>query len=261
MPLPPAVPAPLTEFSTLALGLSLLLLAAVAGLAWWRVERQPSPGSAPPPPLPRNWPLNSRRVLGDAELQAYRRLREDLPDHLVLAKLPLVRFCQPRDRAALDYWYGLLVGQHVSFAICNEAGRVVAAIDLDGLREVSPRSVQLRRAVLEACKVRYLRCKPEALPSRAQLHAFVPGMHSRTVPLARVSLAREHLAATVATRRRERTAFADSQFQTDTGSEPRFDTASGHHHPPAFEPTILEPDEDDLPEAVRNTPFRTATLR
>jgi hypothetical protein len=190
--------------------LSLLLLAA-AGVLWLRFL--PKQESAP---LPEKWPLTSRRVFGQRELRVFRQLREALPEHVLLSKLPLVRFCHPDDPAAVRYWFELLGNQHVSFAICSESGRVLAAIDLDGLRPSSRRSLQIKQSVLAACKVKYLRCTPEQLPSLPELRALVPEPVSKSVPVARMVQASENLSAIVATRRRERQGFTDSNFVADS---------------------------------------------
>jgi hypothetical protein len=148
--------------------LSLLLLAA-AGMLWLRFA--PKRESAE---LPEKWPLTARRVFGQQELRVFRQLREALPEHVLLSKLPLVRFCHPDDPAAVRYWFELLGNQYVSFAICSESGRVLAAIDLEGLRPSSRRSLQIKKSVLAACKVKYLCCTPEQLPSLPELRALVP---------------------------------------------------------------------------------------
>ena len=58
------------------------------------------------------------------------QLREALPHHIVLSKLPLVRFCQPNDPQQVRFWYELLGSLNVTFAVCSANGRVLAAIDL-----------------------------------------------------------------------------------------------------------------------------------
>jgi hypothetical protein len=155
-------------------------------------------------------------VFGQQELRVFSQLREALPEHVLLSKLPLVRFCQPNDPAAVRYWYELLGNQHVSFAICSESGRVLAAIDLEGLRPSSRRSLQIKESVLAACKVKYLRCTSEQLPSLPELRALVPAPASKSVPVARMAQASENLSATVATRRRERQGFADNNDVADS---------------------------------------------
>ena len=131
-------------------------------------------------PLPSEWALTARPVFSSDERQLYCQLREALPRQIVLAKLPLVRFCQPTDPSTVRYWYKLLGASHVSFAICSANGRVLAAIDVETERNASARSAQIKRAVLTACRVRYLRCQPDALPSIPELQLLVPQTGSVT---------------------------------------------------------------------------------
>jgi hypothetical protein len=171
-------------------------------------------------PLPTDWALSARPVFSADERRVYRLLREALPHHIVLSKLPLVRFCQPTDSAEVRYWYELLGSSHVSFAICSANGRVLAAIDLDTDRGASRRAMQIKQSVLAACRVRYLRCPVDHLPSAAEVQLLVP--QSGTAPRGpqaapTLSKARDNLSSAVASRRAERTAlWQDSAFFQDS---------------------------------------------
>jgi hypothetical protein len=125
-------------------------------------------------PLPTEWSLTARPVFSADERRVFRLLKEALPHHVVLSKLPLVRFCQPTEAKEVRYWYDLLGATHVSFAICSPNGRVLAAVDLDNERSSSGRSLQIKQSVLAACRVRYLRCPIDNLPSAAELQLLVP---------------------------------------------------------------------------------------
>ncbi len=230
--------------------LALLLLAMAAGLAW--VDRRKKRGSA----LPTEWTLSPRPVFSSDERRVYRQLREALPHHIVLSKLPLVRFCQPTDPSEVRYWYDLLGATHVTFAICSANGRVLAAIDLENERATSRRAQQIKQSVLGACRVRYLRCPVDHLPSVPELQLLVPasGAPSRGPnPAPTMSQARENLASTVATRRRERTTlwqdsgfFQDSFFGADSrpgelGSEfGALRSRSGELGPPTFGGVVVD---------------------
>jgi hypothetical protein len=168
-------------------------------------------------------------------------LREALPHHIVLAKLPLVRFSQPLDPAQVQYWYELLGAIHVTFAICSANGRVLAAIDLDNDRANSRRVLQIKQSVLGACRVRYLRCPVDHLPSIPELQLLVPQSTAASRaphPAPGGDMVRDALAGTVAPRRRERGAlwhdsgfFQDSFFGTerraDVGAMSEFGTVGG----------------------------------
>jgi hypothetical protein len=207
--------------------LSLALFAGAAVL-WLLQQRKPHVQ-----PLPTEWTLTSRPVFSTDERRVYRQLREALPHHIVLSKLPLVRFCQPTDPQEVRYWYDLLGSTHVTFAVCSANGRVLAAIDLEGERGSSRRTLQIKQAVLAACRVRYLRCPPDHLPSVPELQLLVPqsGASARgPQPAPTVSQARDALAGAVASRRRERaTLWQDSGSMHDSffGVEGRGDSIAG----------------------------------
>ena len=209
---------------------ALAALALCVGLLawWWARSRTPKPA-----PLPTEWTLTARPVFSNDERRVYRQLREALPHHIVLSKLPLVRFSQPTDPEQVRYWYELLGAIHVTFAICSANGRVLAAIDLDTDRGNSRRALQIKQSVLAACRVRYLRCPVDHLPSIPELQLLVPQSTAAArgpQPASSVDSARDSLASTTAPRRRERSAlWQDSGFFQDSffGAESRSDSGPG----------------------------------
>ncbi|MGZ5274945.1 MAG: DUF2726 domain-containing protein [Caldimonas sp.] len=200
-------------------------LLGVVLLGWmWVARRTPRVTS-----LPTEWSLSARPVFSTDERRVYKLIREALPHHVVLSKLPLVRFCQPSDPAEVRYWYELLGSIHVTFAVCSANGRVLAAIDLDTDRASSRRVLQIKQSVLGACRVRYLRCPVDNLPSAAELQLLVPSATASSRSQAGASApsdldeARDSLSSTVASRRAQRTAlwqdssrFQDSFFAPDS---------------------------------------------
>jgi hypothetical protein len=150
--------------------------AVLALMLLWALRR---PGAGVKP-LPSEWSLTARPVFGADERRVYRLLKEALPHHVILAKLPLVRFCQPNEAKEVRYWFDLLGTVHVTFAICSPNGRVLAAIDLDSERSISGRNLQIKQSVLGACRVRYLRCPIDNLPSAAELQLLVPYSNSQS---------------------------------------------------------------------------------
>lgn len=194
---------------------SLVVLLAVL----W-MSRRPRQDSAQPKPLPTEWSLAPRPVFSTDERRIYRQLREALPHHIVLSKLPLVRFCQPNDPNEVRYWYELLGSIHVTFAICSANGRVLAAIDLDTDRGNSRRILQIKQSVLGACRVRYLRCPVDNLPSIAELQLLVPQSAASSrgpQPAPSRPKSREDDRGAGSQRRRERaTLWQDSSFFQDS---------------------------------------------
>jgi hypothetical protein len=206
--------------------LALSLLAVVVLVGIWILRRPKRL-----PPLPTEWSLSARPVFSTDERRVYKLLREALPHHIVLSKLPLVRFSQPSDPAEVRFWYDLLGAINVTFAVCSANGRVLAAIDLDTDRGNSRRILQIKQSVLGACRIRYLRCPVDNLPTAAELQLLVPSSTAATargpqpgiVPPRDLDEARDSLASTVATRRAQRSAlwqdssvFQDSFFAPDS---------------------------------------------
>ncbi len=205
-----------TYLTWLLIALSLALLGGAAWM-WFGGNKKKSKAR----PLPNEWTLTARPVFTVDERRVYRQLREALPQHVVLAKLPLVRFCQPTDPDQVRHWYEILGANHVSFAICSANGRVLAAIDLEQERHVSRRSVKIKQSMLAACKIRYLRCAPHEVPSMQELQLLVP----MTGPAARATQSSPSvapirdvlMAGSSPSRRRERpTLWQDSNFLQDS---------------------------------------------
>ncbi|UXH79302.1 DUF2726 domain-containing protein [Roseateles amylovorans] len=204
-------------------------------------------------PLPTQWSLAARPVFSTDERRVFRLLREALPHHLVMCKLPIVRFCQPTEAKDVRYWYDLLGGISVNFAICSPNGRVLAAIDLDTGRPGSARSLEIKQSVLTACRIRYLRTTAEQLPSASELQLLVPysnqGARSpqpaKRAPAARAPVAAPMASAPSAARRppvrntlwNESPVFSDSFFAPDS----RFDAFNGPTDTPPSPVTPAEP--------------------
>lgn len=173
--------------------------------------------------LPADWPLTARAVFSADERQLHRQLRAALPQHVVLAKLPLVRFCQPPRQGDVRYWFQLLGSIHVTFAICNEAGEVLAVVDLESRRGGSRRAQDIKDNVLAACGLRYLRCAPGEIPSLPELRGLVPPLAEPTPTPLPVSQTREKLSNTVANRRQQRT----NRWADSTASDSAFGELGG----------------------------------
>lgn len=220
----------------------IVLIVCVASIVAFALGRWSGRGSANKRiPLPKEWALIARPVLNSEERRTLRLLREALPQYIVLAKLPLVRLCLPRDPARVRYWYELLGPLHVSFAVCSAAGRVLAVVDIENGRRHSRRVSAIKQAVMEACRIRYLSCLAENLPPVSELVLLLPqqgSSNSRPVPLASVpnfQQARSNLSEAVRTRRAERDArWADSGFGQDSFFAPdsRFDAGAASDFSP-----------------------------
>ncbi|TMH07169.1 MAG: DUF2726 domain-containing protein [Betaproteobacteria bacterium] len=76
------------------------------------------------------WPPQAVRVMTQAERQAYELLRRAVPNHLVLAQVPLSRFISVPTRQSYGEWLNRAGRLSADLLICDEHSRVIAAIDV-----------------------------------------------------------------------------------------------------------------------------------
>lgn len=198
--------------------------AALGGIAvgwWWRgrVTRARLRG------WPTRWDLHARPLFNAQERALHQALRAALPQYLVLAKVSLVRFCQPMQAAQARLWYDRLVGLHVTLLVCHPNGAVVSAIDFEPASgQPRGKGQKLKEAVLEASRVRYLRCRPGQWPHASLLASWAlghaPAAEGRpqgTPPPQSLHDAGDQLARRLRERRAERAArWAESGFASDS---------------------------------------------
>lgn len=188
------------------------------------VMRRPNP-SPDYGGLPTEWPLTQRAIFSAEERILFRHLRQALPHHIILAKLPLVRFCQPADRKDLRQWFDLLSPIHVSFVICADNGLVLAALDVERPdRPTSRRVAMIKQAVLLNCRVRYVKCNTDQLPTVAELQLLLPGqgeaarpvVPSKLQPDSRSPAGHSTLAHSMRGRRQAQRPWSDSRYTNDS---------------------------------------------
>jgi hypothetical protein len=236
--------------------LPLLALALGFAAGWgWRTRRQRQAKG-----WPRDFKLNARPVFTTEERLLFRELKAALPQHVVLAKLNLLRFCQTANEHQARWWFDRLHALTVTFAVCTPNGAVISVIDLDARqRSTSERGQRLKEAVLEACRIRYIRCQPGHWPRPALLAQWALGgplaasaamspnaarapsgaaAHAASgAPASPLVAARAELAQKLHQRRAERASrFQDSGFASDSffALDSRFDEAAANSAPAPF---------------------------
>lgn len=183
---------------------------------------------------PKRWNLRARPLLNAHERALFRDLRAALPQHVVLAKVNLLRFCQSAEAHQARAWYDRLQALNVSLLVCTPNGVVISAIDLEAQQpapRATGRSQKLKEATLEACRVRYLRCRPNQWPQGALMAAWALGQDLASNPQPErpgdeLNDAGDQLARKLKERRAERAAlWAESSFAQDSffAYDSRFD--------------------------------------
>lgn len=174
---------------------------------------------------PARWNLNARPLFTVHERTLYRELRTALPQHVVLAKVSLLRFCQSADASDAKAWYKRLQALHVSMVVCTPNGVVIAAIDIDNASRQGPsRAQKMKEGVLDACRIRYVRCAPGQWPHTPLLASWALGptgdvsaKRSRNTPPDPLLNAGDQLARKLKERRAERTSrWSESSFAQDS---------------------------------------------
>jgi hypothetical protein len=186
---------------------------------------------------PARWNLFARPLFSVHERTLYRELRAALPQHVVLAKVSLLRFCQSADSTDARMWYARLQPLHVSLVVCTPQGVVISAIDIVNRPDrQGSRSQRLKEAVLETCRVRYLRCLPGQWPQTSLLSQWALGQALNEANDGRAQATRDalhdagdELARTLRQRREERAQrWGESRFAQDSffASDSRLDAAA-----------------------------------
>lgn len=265
----------------------LFLMIAVGGagialgalLAWtWLAPREKLP-----PPLPNTWALSPRLVFNVSERRLYRQLKVAFPQHVVMPKLPLVRLCQPEDLETVHDWYGLLGSTYVTFAICSPNGKALLAVDLESRRSRSQRSIDIKEAVLAACRVGYFNMAADGIPTTDALRLLMPNSSVEAAPIvapiggaAPVALVSEvgpvappairgHGDRTV--NGQDPSVFLDSFFSPDRRLEPAGGVDSSHALPDSAVDWNLFPDggggggEDTPAPSTESPSARSAAVR
>lgn len=200
--------------------------------------------------VPAVFRLNARPLFTTEERLMFRELKAALPQHVVLAKLNVLRFCQSASDREARWWFERLQAVNVTFAICTPNGSVISVIDLETpLRGKTDRHQRLKEMVLDSCRIRYLRCTAGQWPKPALLASWALGqsiaqdaLEGRT-DRGNVNLvaARAELAEKLKQRRVERaertSRFHDSSFAPDSffATDSRFDEAAANSSPAPLE--------------------------
>ncbi len=165
----------------------LLLLAAVLLLAWWWLRRRDRDEAEDRPidglDTLAAWSPEATRVLKAAERTAYVTLRHALPQHMILAQVPLARFIRVPTRHSYSEWLRRVGQLCADLVVCDRHSQVIAVVEVQAAPEDTghrTRRRQLRVArVLEAAKIPLHVWIDTALPSpEAARDAILPRTHS-----------------------------------------------------------------------------------
>ena len=114
------------------------------------------------------WPYETGRILSTQEIDLFIRLRDALPNKIVLARVQLPHFIVTNERAYRE-WVDQLTERYADFLICKEDSKPIAVIQLENTTlhpsKRRPWDEVLERVVLSA-QIKLYRWKYSELPSR-----------------------------------------------------------------------------------------------
>ena len=154
---------------TLVVGLA---LGAVAYALWLRVQARASMR------MPSRWPLAARVLMTNEEHEVFKWLRATFHDHLVMIKLPVLRFTVPVDKdknGGGARWQELLGGVYCTFTVCTLNGNVVGCVDVPGKRGLNKTNRDLKESLLSDCRVAYTVARSVKLPKASAMRAAFLG--------------------------------------------------------------------------------------
>lgn len=173
---------------TLALVLLVVLLVlVVGGLLIWR-RRQGGVGGAgrggrqaqaEELDTVTSWEPTATRMLTGPEREAYQTLRRALPEHIVLAQVPLARFIKVPTRNSYAEWMRRVGGLCADIVVCDATSQVVAVVEVRNPIARDKERAQRRQArmdrVLEAAGIPVHVWLEGALPGPAVARETVLG--------------------------------------------------------------------------------------
>ena len=150
----------LSTWLMIALGASLCLALGGGAHAWWAQRK-----AAHKTRMPARWPLTARGLVTTEEYTVWKWLRESFHDHLVMVKLPVLRFTIPATKDKSEQWHQLLHGVYCTFTVCTDDGKVLGCIDVPGKRGLSQAQRDMKEAIFSDCGIAYTAVSSAKLPS------------------------------------------------------------------------------------------------
>lgn len=163
----------LSEWSMMGLTLAAGTLLGAGLYAWWLRTRQ-----VPDPLVPDKWPLATRGLLSSQERDVLQWLQATFHDHMVMVKVPVLRFTVPVHKAqdaTTQSWQELLKGVYCTYAVCTLQGKVVGCVDLPGKRGLPQATRELKEKLLSDCGLAYTVVLLADLPKGTAMRAAFLG--------------------------------------------------------------------------------------
>ena len=160
-------------FLPLCFGLLVGALLGAGLYAWWRYTLANAKLR-----MPSVWPLTSKVLMTNEEYEVFKWLRATFDDHLVMVKVPVLRFTAPTSRdknGGGTRWQDMLAGLYCTFTVCTANGNVVGCVDVPGKRGLNKSNRDLKEALLSECRIAYTVASSVRLPNQRAMRAAFLG--------------------------------------------------------------------------------------
>lgn len=91
------------------------------------------------------WPYYPRRPLSTTEKMLYTRLKQALPDHIILAQVRLSRLLAVREGSDCKAWLNRISRLSADFVVCNRDASILAVIELEHARRSAKHAESVAR--------------------------------------------------------------------------------------------------------------------
>jgi hypothetical protein len=160
--------------------IALGLLGLLGGGAWMLWQRRAHRATRPLDALDTvaAWPPQSTRLLSLPERAAYQALRAALPEHLVMAQVPLARFLAVPRRNSYSEWLRRVGHLSVDLLVCDAGSHALAVVAIENPSRDNERSLRRRERmarVLRGAGVRMAVWKEGNVPDAETIRSWVRG--------------------------------------------------------------------------------------
>lgn len=125
------------------------------------------------------WPFYAKKLLSAPEQILYGRLRQALPEHIVLAQVGLSRILGVKKGNNFQAWHNRINRMSADFVVCSRDSSIFAVIELDDAsHNRADRKIADAKKdwALGSAGIRILRWQVKAIPDEASIRAqFMPG--------------------------------------------------------------------------------------
>jgi hypothetical protein len=164
-------------------------LVLLAGLVWaWRRQRTPREDSSRKGKVRvaegldtlMSWHPQATRIMTTSERKAYAALRGGLPEHIILAQVPLARFLKVPTRHSYSEWLRRVGVMCADLVVCDSVSQVIAVVDIRAPESQENERARQRHArmdrVLKAAEIPLHVWREDALPNAVGARNAILGM-------------------------------------------------------------------------------------